>query len=48
MYRLMVILLTATLFATAAEAAKMYQWVDENGNPRPSPAAGFDHFDDHG
>jgi hypothetical protein len=31
MYRLMVILLTATLFATAAEAAKMYQWVDENG-----------------
>ena len=31
MYRSMVILLTAALFATAAEAAKMYKWVDENG-----------------
>jgi hypothetical protein len=31
MYRSMIILLTATLFATAAEAAKTYKWVDENG-----------------
>jgi len=31
MYRPMVILLAAALFATAAEAAKMYKWVDENG-----------------
>jgi len=31
MYRSMIILLTAALFATAAEAAKMYKWVDENG-----------------
>jgi hypothetical protein len=31
MYRSMLILLTAALFATTAEAAKMYKWVDENG-----------------
>ena len=31
MYRSMLILLTAALFATTAEAAKTYQWVDENG-----------------
>lgn len=31
MYRSLVVLLAAALFAGAADAAKMYQWVDENG-----------------
>lgn len=31
MYRSLVVLLAAALFAGAAHAAKMYRWVDENG-----------------
>jgi hypothetical protein len=31
MYRLLVFLFTAVVIATAADAAQMYRWVDENG-----------------
>ncbi len=31
MYRSIVFLLAAALFATAVQAAKMYKWVDDNG-----------------
>ena len=31
MYRSVVLVLAAMLFATAVQAAKMYKWVDENG-----------------
>jgi len=31
MYRSVVFVLAAMLFATAVQAAKMYKWVDENG-----------------